>query len=380
VSPAARLTVGGFLAALEERAPAGTAEDWDNVGLLAGDPAWPAHRAVISIDLTEEAIAEARRRGARLIVNHHPCIFPRARGLARVTPPSLVFEALRHGIAVVAAHTNFDRCALEVVRSVSHGLRVRPMGRLVEEARGQLAKLTVFVPEAHAEAVRAAVTGAGAGHVGHYDSCAFLGHGTGTFRGGEGTRPFLGSAGSLEKAREMRLETVFPRGMERPIIDAMLKAHPYEEVAYDIHPLEQAVTGRGLARGLGYGFWGELERPVPFARLSRSIQKLFKASGFLLSEPAPKAVRRLGFVAGKGAAFVAAAAGHDCDLFITGEVGYHQSFGGSRRGMAVMEVGHRESERFFLTTMEGWLTDFGCRPRDLRVLNDPRQRFRGSHS
>ncbi|HUP58222.1 MAG TPA: Nif3-like dinuclear metal center hexameric protein, partial [Bdellovibrionota bacterium] len=209
------IQIGEVMAELERQAPAATAESWDNVGLLAGDPAWTTTGAVVTIDLTRSALEAARKSGAGLIVTHHPSIFPRGRGLSRIVPGAdgslsrLLLEALAAKIAIAACHTNFDRCALEVVQAVSSGLGVTPKGRLIEEPGGSLRKLVVYVPEQHVEAVREAICQAGAGHIGRYDECSFGTPGEGTFRGGSGTKPFVGQPGKLEKALEVRLETVF---------------------------------------------------------------------------------------------------------------------------------------------------------------------------
>ena len=284
----------------------------------------------------------------------------------------LVRQALENGIAVAAYHTNFDQCALEVVRTISNGLGVTPLGRLIDKPRGALTKLAVYVPETHVDPVREAICEAGAGHIGNYDFCTFTSEGKGTFRGNNRTRPFLGSPGSLEQAREVRLETVFPSGLERKILKALLEAHPYEEVAYDLYALKQAPTSTGIVSGLGYGFWGEFKSAKPFSEVARSVKHLFKLDGFWLTNPPPNRVRKLAFVAGKGASFLDAAASAGCDLFITGEAGYHTALDGARKGVAVMELGHRESERFFLTTMEGWLTSLGVRA---TVVRDATQKI-----
>jgi dinuclear metal center YbgI/SA1388 family protein len=359
--------VADILSELEKRAPFGAAEDWDNVGLLAGDPAWKTSGAVVSIDLTEAALAEAKKAGSNLIVTHHPCIFPKGRGLSKLVPgpagslSRLLLEALSSQIAIVSSHTNFDRCALEVVDAVARGLGVEPKGRLLEHASGSLKKLVVFVPKTHVDTVREAICAAGAGQIGRYDSCSFGAEGEGTFRGEEGTTPFLGKPGSLEKAAEVRLETVFPTGMERPVLKALLAAHPYEEVAFDVYSLEQAPSGQGLARGLGYGFWGDFQEPKPFPELRKSVRSLFNIDGFWITENPPSRVKRIGFVAGKGASFVGAARSVGCDLLITGEAGYHTALDGWRHGLAVMELGHRESELFFIKTMSSWLSQLGLR-------------------
>lgn len=365
---------------LESRAPSSTAEDWDNVGLLAGDPKWRTPGAVVSVDLTAQSIEVARKRGYRLIVTHHPAIFPRGRGLNRLVAgepgQDLLFQALRLRIAVAAYHTNFDQCSLEVVRTVSNGLKVKPLGRLIEAGRGPLTKLAVFVPESHLQKVRSALGQAGAGHIGNYDSCTFSSPGEGTFRGREGATPFLGKPGRLETAREFRLETVFPSGLSSEILRALRESHPYEEIAYDLYALEQPASNQGLTRGLGYGFWGEFDAPRLFSDLAKDVRSLFNIDGFWLTGRLAGnrrgRIRRLGFVAGKGASFIQAAASAGCDLLITGEAGYHAALDADRRGVSVMELGHRESERFYLTTVEGWIRGLGLRTVS---LNLPTQRI-----
>ncbi len=365
------LTLSQIVKNLEARAPAATAADWDPVGLLVGDPRWKTRGAVVSIDLTQEAIEQAEKLGYRLIVNHHPCIFPKSRGLSRLVPGSssggLAVEALTRGIAVYSSHTNFDQCSLEVVRTVSQGLGCEPKGRLIDLGETRLLKLVVYVPEAHASKVRDAICEAGAGQIGEYDFCTFSSPGEGTFRGSPSSRPFLGQPGRLEHAQELRVETILPEGLKDVVLAALFEAHPYEEVAYDLYAVEQHPASRGLVKGLGYGFWGEFSRPQAFSEIARRVRSLFKVDGFWLtpSEPSPARISRVAFVAGKGASFVSAAQQAGVELFITGEAGYHVALDGSRRGVSVLELGHRESERFFVSTMEGWLKESGLKTKSL---------------
>jgi dinuclear metal center YbgI/SA1388 family protein len=374
-SIASSFRLENLLEDLERRTPVGVAEKWDNVGLLVGDPRAKIRGAVISIDLTEEAIEIAKRVGANLILNHHPCIFPKQGGISRVcahgsTKP--VFEAARNGIAVVATHTNFDQCALEVPDAVSKALGFKPVGRLFGSDEAVFAKLAVFVPKTHLEKVRDAVCAAGAGKIGRYDTCAFSVDGEGTFRAGEGANPFLGKRGKLERVEEVRLETIFPRGLKKKVLAALRASHPYEEIAYDLYRVEQEPAAVGLVSGLGYGVYGDFPKPVPFAEIARRVKKTFAIDGFLMTEPRPKRVKRIGFVAGKGAGFVASAGRLGCDLFLTGEAGYHVAREAAFSGLAVMELGHRESEIFFLRTLESWCRDWGI---PSRVLNTPIQRI-----
>lgn len=369
---AAPLTVGDIADRIEKITPEAGAEKWDNVGLLVGDAKAKVSGAIISIDLTREALDEANARGFNLIVNHHPCIFPKQKGLARFTRSGnskLVFEAAKKGISVISTHTNFDRFALEAPLAAAAALGVKPIGRLHDDDEGStFLKLVVFVPESHAEKVRDAVCAVGAGHVGDYDSCTFSTKGEGTFRGGANTKPYLGKPGSLERAKEVRLETLFPRSLKKAVLRALKEAHPYEEIAYDLYRVEQPPSVKGLVPGLGYGFYGDLPKAISFGEFSKRVKKSFKISGFWASEPAPKAVRRIGFVAGKGASFTRAASHAGCDVFLTGEAGYHVVRESAQSGLAIVEIGHTESELFYLETLAAWCKKWKLPVKMLRTL------------
>lgn len=364
--------ISEILRQLETLAPGATAESWDNVGLLVGNLAAKSAGAIVSVDLTEEALEKAIQKNYKLIVTHHPPIFPKQKGIAQITASTLVYRCISNGINVISSHTNFDRCALEVVQVVSQGLGVVPQGRLIDPETDSIVKLSCYVPPSHLESVRAAVCEAGGGKIGDYDFCTFGVPGQGTFRPGPRTRPSIGKVGKIEKVDEVRLETILPRGLEKAVIAALKAAHPYEEVAYDLYPVEQVPAPLGCTRGLGYGFWGEFPSPKAFSEVAKDVRRLFKVSGFWLTDPAPKRIKRIAFVAGKGAGFLKAATLVGCDLFVTGEVGYHAVLHGKRSGMTVMELGHRESEFFYLKTMEAWLSKMGLKT---LVLNIPTQKI-----
>ncbi len=368
-------SLASILYEIEKRTPPGTAEKWDNVGLLVGNARGIVTGAVLSVDLTEEALETAKRLGYSLIINHHPCIFPRSKGAANVIstgPSKLIYEAARAGISVIATHTNFDQCALEVPEAVAQALGITPVGRLFGGDESPFTKLVVFVPRTHVEKVRDALFAVGAGKIGRYDSCSFASPGDGTFRGGVGTKPFIGKSGRLEKVDEVRIETIFPRGLKRQVLQALRSSHPYEEIAYDLYRVDQEPSRFGLVSGLGYGVYGDLPKAVPFAEIAKRVRRAFKSEGFLITEPLPKRVKRIGFTPGKGSSFLRAAGLLGCDLFITGEAGYHDAREAALSGVGVMEIGHRESEIFFLQTIEKWCREWKVRT---RVLNTPIQKF-----
>lgn len=365
-----------LLAKIEERAPRSAAESWDNVGLLVGDDSADIHRVLVSIDLTRETLEKAKSLGAQLIINHHPCIFPKQRGLARVTAPSLVFDAARSGIHIVGLHTNFDRCALEVVDAIAQGLGVEPRGRLHDPGEeSDLLQLTVFVPQSHLEAVRLALCGAGAGEVGKYDQCSFAAPGEGTYRAGAGAQPFLGAVGVLERAQEARLEVVVPRVLRSQVTRALVQSHPYEEVAHTWVEIQNSVPTHGLVRGLGYGFWGEYKQPIAWEEWCSRVGHTFDCSSAWGATQHPKQVKRVAFSPGKGTDFLSAVMSLKCDAFVTGEVGYHAVLGASARGTGVIELGHTQSEKFFGLTVLAWLKEWGLQASQLTTHGQSRIAF-----
>jgi hypothetical protein len=98
-------------------------------------------------------------------------------------------------------------------------------------------KLVWFVPEEALDTTREAVFAAGAGRIGDYERCSWYTAGTGTFLGGEETEPTIGTAGQEERTPELRVETVVPGERVEAVVSALIAAHPYEEVAYDLYPL-----------------------------------------------------------------------------------------------------------------------------------------------
>lgn len=366
-------SVADILAVLDKLAPPSLAESWDNVGLLLGDSEARTSGAVVSTDLSDEAVQLATQKGYRLIVVHHPVIFPRQKGIARLVHSStkrdslqsLMIECIRRGISVAAAHTNFDRCSIEVSRSVARGIGFQPIGRVFEEGGEPIKKLVVFVPHSHTEAVRVALSQAGAGHIGRYDSCSFETRGLGTFRGLEGTRPVIGKPFKIESVQESRLEMVFPAGRKSQILKALRASHPYEEIAYDLISLEQSPSSEGLVNGVGYGVYGDFKTKLPLARVLARVKRTFRVRRALVtpaSSVSRRAViqaKRVAFTPGKGTSFVSSVRSLGCDLFVTGEVGYHAALDLARSGVSVIELGHRESEMFFAPTIAAWLKASG---------------------
>lgn len=361
--PAKKVSVGDLVGELGKRAPYDFAEEWDNVGFLAGDAAEALKGVVVAVNLGPEALKTAQEKGANVIVCHHPPIFKPINRMTKSSAPYL-YEAVRSGINVIALHTNFDLAAAEVAETVAAHLGVKrtgylaPRGGAITPPSLRLGKFITYVPTDALDRVREAVCRAGAGRIGNYTDCSFSWQGEGTFLGGEGSNPTVGKAGRLEKVQERRLEVVFPWKSLESVIQAARESSPYEEIAYDVIELKQP------QRSIGYGFVGEdLSANLTFPKLLDSVKQTFQLSEVTVAGPAVSdqqtRVRRLAFSPGSGSSFVGAAAAKGIDTYICGEVGYHQMLEARQKGITLVLLGHSYSERFFVETVSNWCEPLG---------------------
>ncbi len=346
-------TVRQIAEALEAWAPPGSAQSYDNVGLQVGDPERPVRRALLALDLTPAVLEEARTLEAELIITHHPLLF---RPLRRLTPDSLVSSlALRlaaSGIALYSIHTNLDAAPGGVSFVLAEHLGLKDVQFLAKMEQA-LYKLVTFVPASHFEQVREALAEAGAGRIGNYEACAFATRGTGYFRPGDMARPFIGEPGKLESAEELRLEAEVARWDLPRVLAAMRAAHPYEEVAYDVYPVEQPYTRAGL------GAIGRLEKPEPLRDfLQRVAERLQTDSLRYVGDPdAP--VETVAVCGGAGADLIGRALAAGANAYVTADLTYHRFFevlgNDGRPRMALIDAGHYETEALTETLLATWL-------------------------
>jgi len=328
--------------------PPGLAESWDNVGLQVGDPVAEVTNVLVSLDPSLEALEAARKTGAQAILSHHPLIF---RPLKSLTPTDetgrIIFQAIQNGIALLAAHTNLDRARNGLNDWLAQELELESPVPLNSGEAGDLFKIVVFVPVGHEGQVAEAMFEAGAGHIGGYDRCSFRCTGTGTFRGGEGTQPFLGKKGVVEQAPEIRLETVVPRERLGKVLEKMQKAHPYEEVAFDLIPLANRRPGIGLGR------IGRLVKPVRLDSFARRVKKrLGTGSVRLVGNPATM-VSKVAVCGGSGAGMIGEAVRQGADVLVTGDLKYHEARQAEESRLGIIDAGHFATERL----MAGRLAD-----------------------
>lgn len=334
------VTVQQVAAVLTDLAPEHLAEEWDNVGLLVGDPAGTVARVLVTLDVTAAVLDEAAAQGCEMIVAHHPVIF---RPLARLRPDdpasALAYEAARRGVHLYAAHTNLDHAAGGTSDALAARLGVLNPRVLVPRTGTGDYKLVVFTPPEAVDAVIAALAEAGAGRIGAYSHCTFRSPGTGTYLPLAGAQPYAGTVGQLEQAEELRLETVVPRARLGPAISAMIAAHPYEEVAYDVYRLENDAANAGAGR------IGPLPEPMTLGQFAAHVQaQLNPAHCRVVGDP-HRPVKMVAVLGGSGGSFLDAAHRAGADVFVTGDLKHHEALHALALGLAVIDAGHDATER-----------------------------------
>lgn len=324
---------------LETIAPLAYQEEYDNAGLIVGDPDREISGALISLDCTEAVVDEAIQKGVQLIISHHPIVF---RGLKKFTGKSyverVVMKAIRHDIAVYAIHTNFDNVLEGVNKKICDKLGIKGC-TILKPKEGALKKLVTFCPDANAEKVRQAMFDAGAGQIGNYGECSYNTEGFGTFKAGENSDPYVGEIGKRHHESEIRIETIYPANSERKVIAALFEAHPYEEVAYDLYPVSNPYPQ------VGSGMIGNLETDQDEMTFLKHVKKELNADVIRHTSLRGRKVRRVAVCGGAGSFLLPNALSAGADVFITADFKYHEFFDAEGK-LVIADVGHFESEQF----------------------------------
>lgn len=323
---------------LEEIAPRKLAEDWDHVGLLVGSPDQEIQNILVTLDVTAQAVEFAVKNRINLIISHHPLLFKAIHTIRTDLPQGkLLADLLSNQIAVYAAHTNLDSARGGVNDVLAERLGLGNSQTLRSGQSEGLLKLVVYVPQTHLDAVRSAITEAGAGHIGNYSHCAFATEGTGSFLPLAGTHPFLGKTDQLEYVSECRLETILPEHNISQVLTAMRAAHPYEEVAYDLYPLFNKIDGLGLGR------IGDLPVKTTLREFALLVcEKL--GTGVKVCGDLSGQVQRVAVCGGSGADLIQDAVRAGADLFVTGDIKYHEAQQAAAMGLVIIDAGHFATE------------------------------------
>jgi dinuclear metal center YbgI/SA1388 family protein len=323
----------------DREAPFSLQESYDNSGLQTGSPDMEVNSALICVDVTEEIVEEALHLKANLIISHHPVLFHGVKSLTgKTSQERILLKAIRSDIAILSIHTNIDSILSGVSAKMCEKIGLVNT-RILEPVKNMLVKLVFFVPVEHAGAVREKIFQAGAGIIGNYDMCSFNAEGEGTFRGSEQSNPFTGEKGKLHYEREIRVETIMPSFISKKVIKTLLEAHPYEEVAYDLYPLENLYPLSGM------GMIGELKEESGEMAFLGLLKEKFSTACIRYTRLLGNRVKKVAVCGGSGSSLLGKAIESEADVYVTGDFKYHQFFDAEGK-ILIADIGHYESEQF----------------------------------
>ncbi|MBN2899020.1 MAG: Nif3-like dinuclear metal center hexameric protein [Clostridia bacterium] len=337
---------------LEQLAPKRYAEDWDNVGFLIGSDQLEIQKVMVTLDVTEAVVDEAIEKNVDLIVSHHPMIF---KGLKSITDRSykgrLIRKLIKADIHVYAAHTNLDITAGGLNDYLAGLLELEQVDVLDVSGSDAYYKLVTMVPTDSVPVVEEALFKAGAGRLGNYEQCDFKVTGQGSFKPLTGANPAIGNVGVREFVEEVRLEMIVLGEVLDQCTRALLKSHPYETPAYDIFKMEN------LEKAYGLGRVGRFTQGLSGEAFIERLKSVLGSNYMRVAGILPEKIYKVGLCTGAGSEFIHTAKRKGCDVFITGDVKYHEAQLAEELDMCVIDAGHYETEGIYVDYLRDYLTE-----------------------
>ncbi len=344
------MTVHEITAQLEKIAPLPYAEDFDNVGLLVGNPKMAVSKALIALDTLETVVDEAIEKGCSLIISFHPIIFS---GLKKLNGKNYVeravIKAIKNDIAIYAIHTALDNSIFGVNDRICEQLKLVDRNILIPKT-GVIKKLATYVPKDQAKKVRNALFEAGAGNIGNYDHCSFNSEGVGSYRGNEESNPTIGEKGKLHLEAETQISVTYQQRLEGNILKALFKSHPYEEVAYEVYSLDNE------HQKIGMGMIGELTSPMTELEFLHHVKKSMSTKLVRHTPWIGKNIKKVAVLGGSGSFAIGQAIAAGADAFVTADMKYHDFYKAEGK-LLIADIGHYESEQFTKNLLVEYLTE-----------------------
>jgi dinuclear metal center YbgI/SA1388 family protein len=337
-----------IISSLEQLAPSAFQESYDNASLLVGHPDMDITGVLCTLDTLEDVVDEAIKRKCNLIVSHHPIIF---KGLKSITGKNYVertvIKAIKNNIAIYAIHTNLDNVRYGVNNKIALKLELTNL-KILAPKGNLLSKLVTYVPYKQSINLRQSLFEAGAGKISNYDMCSFNIDGIGTFRPNESAKPFIGNRGEITEQAEIRIEVLFENHLQANILKALRKAHPYEEIAYDILPISNEHNW------VGSGMIGYLKKPMQQAEFLQFLKEKMNTDCIRYTGNYTKAIEKIALCGGSGSFLLQHAIRTKADCYISADFKYHEFFD-AENNILIADIGHYESEQFTIELLVDYL-------------------------
>ncbi|SFL81655.1 dinuclear metal center protein, YbgI/SA1388 family [Gracilibacillus orientalis] len=355
-------TVKDVIRLFEKWVPKHYAESWDNVGLQVGDKNQKVNKLMVTLDVIDAVVDEAIENNVDLIIAHHPLLFKGLKNIDFQDPKGRVVKKLiQHNISVYAAHTNLDVVNGGVNDLLAERLELTMTKVLVPTVEEQFLKFIVYVPQTHLNDLVDALGDAGAGYIGNYSHCTFRTTGTGAFKPLEGTNPFLGRQGEIEETIEYKVETIIKKTQLSSVIQVAEKAHPYEEMAYDLVPL----ANKGKQEGLGR--IGKLPQPMKLSEYAEVVKRNLNISTLRYIGDQDQMIKKVAVLGGSGKGFIDIARNAGADLYITGDLTFHEAQDAEEAGLCLIDPGHHVEEVMKEGVKDYFLTNLDALPEKIEV-------------
>ncbi|PLT34679.1 Nif3-like dinuclear metal center hexameric protein [Bacillus sp. V5-8f] len=324
-----------IISLFESFSPKSYAMEGDPVGLQIGKLSSPVSKVMVALDVLEDVVDEAIEKGVQLIIAHHPLVYRPLKKIMTDVPAGRIIEKLiKNDIAVYAAHTNLDVAKNGVNDLLADALGLENTEVLVPTYQPAYKKLAVYVPKDAEQLVRNELGNAGAGNIGEYSHCSFSTEGIGRFLPGDYANPVIGTRGKPEAVEEVRIETIFPEEIEKKVMSAMIKAHPYEEPAYDIYPLENK------PKPLGLGRIGTLREEMSLEQFAGHVKAALDVSTVRAVGDLNARIKKVAVLGGDGNKFINQAKFQGADVYVTGDMYYHTAHDAMMLGLNIVDPGH----------------------------------------
>ncbi|WDV44510.1 Nif3-like dinuclear metal center hexameric protein [Clostridiaceae bacterium M8S5] len=343
------MKVNDIIKAFNKLAPSHYVYKWDNSGLQIGDVQKEVKKMLLALDITDSVIDEAIKGNFDMIITHHPFIFKPIKSIDMSTKKgTLIKKIINNDITIFSCHTNLDACKGGVNDVLAKLLDIEDI-QILEEKQEKLMKFAVYVPSTHADDLKDKLGEIGVGHIGNYSYCSFQSSGIGSFMPNENTNPYIGVQNELQQVEEIKIETVMYKVDVPKVLDIIARYHPYEEPAYDIYELENKYVSHGVGR------IGELPNIMTLEQVSHMLKDKLKSKSIRVYGDMNKPIRKVAVVGGSGADFIPLVAKKDVDVYITGDISYHDAQLANELGVTVIDAEHYYTEKVVLSMIKEYI-------------------------